>query len=88
MEGKFKLGRLLATAGVMGKVDLVNQMKAVNRHMKGEWGEVRGNDAELNNWGVEHEDRILSKYTYDGVTFWIITEWDRSATTLLLPEEY
>ena len=53
------------------------------------WGDVSDADKRANYKAVKDGDRILSSYkSSDGLTFWIITEWDRSATTVLLPDEY
>ena len=55
----------------------------------GDFGDVSEEDWELNEEAVDTGDRILSAYhDRNGVKFWIITEWDRSATTILLPSEY
>ena len=59
------------------------------RHRQGDWGEVCGEDWELNDEAVENGTRILSAYrTAKQERLWIITEWDRSVTTILLPDEY
>jgi hypothetical protein len=59
------------------------------RHQAGDWGEVCGDDAEENELSVKEGHRILSAYTTAaGVKLWVITEADRSVTTVLLPEEY
>jgi hypothetical protein len=58
------------------------------RHASGDWGDVPPEDADENRLSIEHGFRVLSSYSVDGERIWIITEADRSATTLLLPEEY
>jgi hypothetical protein len=59
------------------------------RHIAGEWGEVDEHDRRENELSLVHGFRLLSAYTLTcGTKIWIITESDRSATTLLLPEEY
>jgi hypothetical protein len=59
------------------------------RHAIGDWGELEPTDVAENEYSVAHGFRLLSSYQTDaGETLWIITEADRSATTLLLPEEY
>ena len=62
----------------------------IARHQSGDWGEISAEDAIENEQSVRHGMRILSVYDLpdDGGRFWIITEADRSATTLLLPQEY
>ena len=60
------------------------------RHHQGDWGELCEEDKQENDYAVEHEGRLLSAYEIgeDKTKIWIITEWDRSVTTILLPEEY
>jgi hypothetical protein len=62
---------------------------AVARHLRGDWGNVDKHDWQLNDEAHEFGGRILSEYfSQDHVKFWLITECDRSVTTILLPEEY
>jgi len=85
------LGQLLATPGALRALAHAGQspIAFLRRHMAGDWGEVCPEDAQANAHAAEHGGRILSAYTLSsGVKIWIITEADRSATTLLLPEEY
>ena len=64
-------------------------LKALKKHTSGDWGDVCQEDADENDLSVKNGFRILSVYhTESKVKFWIITEADRSATTVLLPEEY
>ena len=64
-------------------------MRFVVRHVTGDWGELDQDDAKANDLAVREGSRILSAYrTARGIRIWIITEADRSATTLLLPQEY
>ncbi len=71
---------------VLTDTDIFNALK---RHKNGDWGEVCKGDWELNNNAVKRHERILSVYTgVGGDTFWIITEADRSCTTILLPDDY
>jgi hypothetical protein len=61
----------------------------IYRHVQGDWGAVSEDDKRENDRAVQHGDRILSAYTTStGERLWVITKADRSATTLLLPEEY
>src|SRR5262245_27867924 len=92
----FKVGHVVATPGfvvLMGDKDdhLLHMRTAhefLTRHVTGDWGEVCREDAQSNDAAVKEGARILSAYTLNGQKFWIITEWDRSVTTFLLPEEY
>jgi hypothetical protein len=61
----------------------------ISRHANGDWGEVDEHDRKANEYAEEHGLRVLSAYTLrNGVRIWLITEGDRSTTTILLPEEY
>lgn len=87
--GKFPLGQVVATPGVMEATTEQDRISALTLHHNGDWGEVYADDAESNNEALESGYRLLSAYTSaEGVKFWIITEHDRSVTTFLLPEEY
>lgn len=85
----FKPGRLVATPGVLKKVPGIELTSALTRHLRGDWGDVCDEDRATNDRAVKSGERIFSVYhSGSGVKFWIITEWDRSATTILLPDEY
>jgi hypothetical protein len=86
---KFKLGTVYLTPGVMEIVPPEHAAAALCRHAAGDWGDVPPEDALANEWALANEARILSSYRApSGERFWILTENDRSATTLLLPSEY
>ena len=86
---RLALGRLIITRGIFEYVPEGDFWAAVTRHTNGDWGEVCDSDWELNDAALTNNARVLSIYTADnGVRFWIITEWDRSSTTVLLPLEY
>lgn len=64
-------------------------LMALAQHQQGNWGQLDEEDKALNDAALASgEDRILSAYTIDGKKVWIITEWDRSVTTVLFPDEY
>lgn len=86
---KFPLGRVVATPGVLAKVPRGEINAALSRHAHGDWGIVPAGDKKSNERALHEGDRIFSAYrSLSGVKFWIITEWDRSVTTVLLPEDY
>ena len=88
---KFPLGRVVATPGALKALKESNQkpLEFLERHQAGDWGELCGEDKKENEFSVRNGFRILSAYpTRNNVKIWVITEADRSATTLLLPEEY
>lgn len=88
-SGKFPLGQVVATPGVMEATTDEERISAIRRHLNGDWGEVGPEDWQSNNEALESRSRLLSAYTNArGVKFWIITEYDRSVTTFLLPKEY
>ena len=86
---QFPTGRLLCTPGAMSRVGRDEMMDAYLRHKEGDWGDVCPEDWHSNDQAIGRGMRILSAYhTSKGQKFWIITEADRSATTILLPEDY
>jgi hypothetical protein len=88
---KFTLGTILATPGALDALEDASQAPAefLSRHANCDWGDVDAADAAENELSVAEGFRILSAYeTKKGVKLWVITEADRSATTILLPEEY
>ena len=88
----FPLGKIVATPGALDAMARANQQSDhfLNRHVKGDWGaELSEEDKAENNYSLEHGFRILSSYkTAAGDKLWLITESDRSVTTLLRPEDY
>ncbi len=87
---RFRLGMIVATRGVLRHLEHhgVQADPYLRRHVRGEWGDVPPEDALANERAVEHGARILSSYEVAGQRVWIITEADRSVTTLLFPAEY
>lgn len=86
---RFPLGQLFATPGVLAEVPTTDISAALARHSMGDWGELCQEDIDENNRALEEGSRLLSAYrSTTKVKFWIITEWDRSVTTVLLPSEY
>ncbi|QSI78782.1 hypothetical protein [Niveibacterium microcysteis] len=87
----FPLGRTLITPGALDLLANFNQSPSslLFRHASGDWGCVCEEDATANTSAVNDGSRILSAFSVGGfTTVWIITEADRSSTTILLPEEY
>ena len=86
---RFSLGKVRMTRGVMKRVPATEALDAFLRHANCDWGDVGDFDWEQNNIALKEDARLLSVYaTSNGLRLWIITERDRSVTTLLLPEEY
>ena len=88
---RFPLGRVVATPGAIAALQASRQstLDLLKRHAQGDWGELDAHDVAENELALVNGFRLLSAYTLsDGTRIWIITEADRSATTLLLPSEY
>lgn len=87
---KFKPGKLVATPAVMQKVDPDYAMGALAQHLQGKWGVLDPEDWQANDEALVNGGRLLSAYPLpnDPGNFWIITEHDRSVTTILLPSDY
>ena len=87
----FTLGQMVATPGALRALERNNQspIEFLRRHANLDWGDLDEEDKRENDYSVVHGFRILSAYTLkDSTRIWIITEADRSATTILLPSEY
>lgn len=93
----FELGQVVATKGAMASTTGDQRIDILDRHVHGDWGVVDEEDWATNNDALINKGRILSAYAIDPTkpckgygenTIWILTEWDRSVTTFLLPEEY
>ncbi len=84
-----RLGRIVATANALRSLTENEILLGIQRHQAGDWGSVQGTDREANDRALTHSGRIHSAYdSASGIRFWIITEADRSITTVLLPEDY
>jgi hypothetical protein len=87
----FNLGHLVATPGALAVLEKTGQnpMEFLSRHVTGDWGEIPEEDKKENLLSLEKGFRLLSSYrTTAGDRVWVITEANRSHSTLLLPEEY
>lgn len=90
-NAKFELGRVVATPGALEALQnaQVEGVTYLDRHAKGDWGDLSKEDLEENELSLAQGFRLLSAYHLpDLVKIWIITEADRSITTILLPEDY
>jgi hypothetical protein len=87
----FCCGKIVATPGALALLEKVQKSPAefLSRHLRGDWGELCPEDKTENELSLKHGFRLLSSYPVTETdTLWIITEADRSVTTLLLPSEY
>ena len=97
-EAKFELGMVVMTGGAVEAFEISKQTpdEILSRHSHGDWGTICEEDKRRNDEALESGLRILSSYDLDSVNtydlepekIWVITEADRSATTILLPGEY
>ena len=90
-EGRFPLGSIVATPGALDILQAADQnpLELLDRHVNGDWGDLSEEDRQENELSIDNGYRILSAYGLDtGVKVWVITEADRSVTTILLPSEY
>ena len=86
---RFALGQTVMTRGALNELSQTDVLHGLSRHAGGDWGDVCTDDKQANDDALTCGARLLSAYhTTAGRKFWIITEADRSATTVLLPEEY
>jgi hypothetical protein len=85
----FSLGRVVATPGALAAIPQSEIHSALTRHVTGDWGDLDPDDWNENLRSLDAGYRLFSVYfTNDGTKFYVITEWDRSLTTVLLPSEY
>ena len=89
----FKLGKLVMTRGVHSKIKenvdfAVGVLDAFERYQRCAWGDLCDEDNALNEQALKDGERIFALYNIGNDKIYIITEWDRSVTTILLPEEY
>ena len=90
-EGLFPLGQIVATPGAVDALeDAQEEVTAyIQKHVTGDWSEMSEEDQQENAFSVDKILRVFSSYTLlSGAVLWVITEADRSSTTVLLPEEY
>ena len=91
----FTLGHIVSTPAALDALNEINYppLALINRHRRGDWGDLDDEDIQANNDALMNGSRLLSAYTIQDTKFWIITEamddnGDRAATTILLPSEY
>lgn len=86
---RFELGDIAITSGAAEMISgglLVDLY--LDRHWRGDWGDVCEEDKEINEQALVHGDRLLSSFETALGKIWIITEADRESTTVLTPDEY
>jgi len=86
---KFRIGRIVSTPHALECLTPEDILMGIQRHQAGEWGDEAAEDRKANDLALLEGTRIFSAYrTTNGRKFWIITEADRSRTTILMPEDY
>lgn len=85
----FRLGRIVAKPNALKHISHEDILRSIERHQAGDWGELDEEDRQENDLSLKKGFRLLSAYhAKNGIKFWLITEADRSVTTVLLPEDY
>jgi len=86
----FPLGQIVATPSAISLLKKLNTdpRELLIRHVTGDWTEMGQEDQESNEQALKYDNRVFSAYTLQATKFWVITEADRSSTTVLLPKEY
>lgn len=88
-EPKFSLGNVYVTPNAISEVPRDEIIQGVKRHEHGDWGELTSSDIAQNERALKFGGRLCSRYlSSGGHPFYVITEADRSVTTVLLPEDY
>lgn len=93
MEAKFCLGHIVMTRAVNdwmypSQARYKFLLASLKRHQSGDWGNVCAEDAQVNADSLTYGNRIMSVYSMEETPVWIITEADRSSTTILFPDDY
>ena len=93
MSSLFPPGHIVATPGALDALrnsgDTEALARLLSRHLSADWGDVDAHDWQANDAALRDGSRLLSAYTLgDGTRIWVLTEADRSSTTVLLPDEY
>ena len=89
IRSRFNLGSIVATPGALDSISADEIYLALFRHSQGDWGILDAEDLQTNERALMLGGRLFSSYhSTENVKFYIITEADRSVTTVLLPEEY
>jgi hypothetical protein len=84
-----RLGRIVSTPNALQSLTAEDIATAIQRHQAGDWGNLTDDDRMSNDRALVQGTRIVSAYNAaNGTRFWVITEADRSVTTVLLPEDY
>jgi hypothetical protein len=86
--GRFLLGQLVVTRNAADRLTFTEIGRGLDRHAAGDWGDLGPEDIAENELALQEGFRLFSAYSQGQRRFWIITEADRSVTTVLLPDDY
>jgi hypothetical protein len=85
----FQLGQVVATANAMEVLEQQEMAELIRKHVTGDFGVLDKHDIDMNKRAIKNnDDRVFSAYMVRGNKVYVITEWDRSVTTVLLAEDY
>jgi hypothetical protein len=86
----FEMGQIMVTPYALASLSRLERhpVQLLTRHVTGDWGDLPEEDVKENQFSLEHGYRLFSAYVIEDAKFYVITEWDRSVTTVLLPDEY
>ncbi len=88
-SAKFRLGKIVSTPNAVAHLSQADILLGIQRHQAGDWGDVPAGNSAANERALTEGARLWSVYrAANGTKFWLITEADRSVTTVLLPEDY
>ena len=90
---RFDIGRFVMTKGIANEIDnnpsYQNEiLDCLTKYLSGHWGSLCDDDKQANELAIKNNDRILAKYITSSGSIYMITEWDRSYTTVMFVEEY
>jgi hypothetical protein len=88
LQPRFPLGQIVITENAAQHLDTIAVNEALRRHVSGDWGDIPPEDACENEFSLKEGFRLLSAYGTGERRFWIISEADRSVTTILMPDDY
>lgn len=84
----FDLGQVVTTRTIADSLEPVQVASLIRQHITGDFGVLENEDIEANQEAIKHGERVLSAYSVNGEKVYVITEWDRSVTTVLFADEY
>jgi hypothetical protein len=85
---KFRYGQIVATAAAAELLSEAQIGEMLTRHLSGDWGDLDDSDKLMNESALKNGERLLSRYVVNDEPFYVITEWDRSVTTVLRSQDY